>query len=119
MAAFDYAIPKATADRLLARFGQQGTLRRPTTSGTAYNPTQGAPVDHAAIFAVLDFDNREVDGSRVLAADKKVLLAKGALAIEPATSDLLLIGGVPHSIIRVQPLAPGGTVILYEIQARR
>lgn len=119
MSAFDYSRSKATADRLLARFGQAGTLRRPTSSGTSYNPTQGAPDDHACTFAVLDYANAEVDGSRVLATDKKALLAKGALTIEPKTSDKLLIGRVSHSIVRVEPLAPGGITVMWTLQCRR
>jgi hypothetical protein len=39
MTAFDYAESKADADELIEEFGQTGTLRRTTTSGTSYNPT--------------------------------------------------------------------------------
>lgn len=116
---FDYARSKATADRLLTRFGQAATLRRPTTSGTAYNPTQGTPTDYTATVVVTDFSNREIDGTRVLATDKKALMAKASLAIEPTTSDKLLIGGVAHSIVRVETLSPGGTTLAWTLQCRR
>jgi hypothetical protein len=120
MAAFDYARPKATADRLIARYGQSATLRRPTSSGTAYNPTEGEPDDHPVTVVVTDYSNREIDGTRVLATDKKVLLAVDDLAITPTPADKLLIGGVSHSIVSpVRPLAPGGTVLYYELQVRR
>lgn len=119
-AAFDYSRPKASADHLLARYGQTGILRRPTTSGPAYKPTGGAPDDHAATFAVLDYSNRQIDGARILATDKLVYLAKGSLTIEPAPNkDLLVIGGVEHKIVAVKPLSPAGTVILWELQCRR
>jgi hypothetical protein len=117
--AFDYAEAKADADEMIAEFGQTGKLRRPTTTGPAYDPTEGSPSDKACTFVVLGYTNREIDGSRVLASDKKVLLAKGSLAIEPTTSDKLLIGGVVHSIVDVSPLSPGGTVVFYEMQVRR
>lgn len=119
MTTFDYTRSRATADRLIARFGQAGTLSRPTKSGTPYNPTPGAPDDHPCTFVVLEYAQGEIDGSRVLETDKKVMLCKGALAIEPATSDKLLVGGVSHSIMDVRPLSPGGTVVLFEIQVRR
>lgn len=116
---FDYGRSKATADRLVSKFGQSATLRRPTSSGTAYNPTPGQPDDHPVTVVVLDYDRREIDGTRILATDRKVLLAVGNLAIEPATSDKAVIGGVEHSIIDIQPLNPGGLVILYQLQVRR
>jgi hypothetical protein len=116
---FDYARSKATADRLISRFGQTATLRRPTVSGTAYNPSAGTPTDYSATVVVLDYDRREIDGTRILAADRKVLLAAGTLAIEPVTSDKAVIGGIEHSIIDVAPLNPGGTVLLYQLQVRR
>lgn len=119
MTAFDYAKSKATADRLLARFGQTGTIQRPTAAGAAYNPTPGAPGTHACTFAVLDYTDREVDGERVKRTDKKVLLAKASLAIEPGTSDKLVIGGVAHNIEAVKPLSPAGTVVMYELQVRK
>ena len=116
---FDYSRSRATADRLLTRFGQAATLKRPTSSGPAYAPVEGTPTSYAVTVVVQDFANREIDGTRILTGDKKVMVAKGSLAIEPATSDTLVIGGVDHAIVEVRPLNPGGSVILYEVQARR
>jgi len=105
---------------MIAEFGQNAVLRRPTTTGPANNPVAGAPVDYNVKIVVLEFSRGEVDGTRVLVTDKKVLLAKGALTIDPLTSDKLLIGGIPHTIVPpLEPLSPGGTVVMWTIQARR
>tara|TARA_R110002051_G_scaffold230715_1_gene292710 strand:+ start:755 stop:1123 length:369 start_codon:yes stop_codon:yes gene_type:complete len=120
--AFNYARPKATADRLLTRFGQLGAVRRPgTPTGPDYDPTPGVDVDHAARFAVLDYEASEIDGSRVLATDKKVILAVGSLTITPALDDKLVEadGTVYRIIPPLKPLSPAGTVVLFEIQCRR
>jgi len=118
--AFDYARSRSSADRLIANFGQTGTIERPTAStGPAYDPTPGTPASHAVTFAVTDYRNQEIDGVRVLATDKKVLLAKAGLSIEPTTSDKLLIGGVSHSIVRIEPLSPAGTVVMWTLQVRK
>lgn len=119
MTAFDYARTKATADRLIARFGQSGTLRRPVTTGDDYDPTEGTPTDYAVTFVVEDYKNDEIDGTRILKTDKKVLLARKALSVEPTTSDLIAVGGIFHAIIHVKPLSPGGTVLTWEVQVRR
>lgn len=119
MTSFDYSRSQQTANRLIDRFGSTATLKRPNTSGTAYNPTEGTPTSYTVTVVVQDYRNAEIDGTRVLAGDKKVMMAKGSLAIEPATSDKLVIGGAEHAIVEVRPLNPGGTVILWELQARR
>ena len=116
---FGYARLKSTADRLIASAGQAATLRRPTSTGTAFNPTPGAPVDYAVRVVVEAYRIREVDGTRIRADDLKVLMAKGSLAVEPLTTDRLLIGGVEHAIMDVRPTSPGGAVVMFEIQARR
>lgn len=120
MSAFDYAETKADADELIAEFGQSGYVRRPTSSGPAHNPTAGAPANHAATFAVIDYSAREVDGSRILATDKRALLAVGSLTITPATTDLLVEADAQvYKIVRVGTIKPAGTVVLYDLQVRR
>ncbi len=118
---FDYARAKATADRLIQRFGQTGQLRKAgTPSGPAYNPTPGADVNHACRFAIVSFDQREIDGTRILATDKKAILAKGSLTVEPLPGDRLVdAAGVVYSVVDVMPLNPAGTVVMYELQVRR
>lgn len=119
---FNYGRTKLTADRLISKFGADGSIRRVgAPTGPSYDPIPGQPVDHPCRFVVLDYSNDEVDGTRILATDKKVLLAVGDLTITPTTSDLLVDG--PSSSYKIipplKPLSPAGTVILYEVQARR
>ena len=115
----DYLADRADADELIDEFGQSGLLRRPVTSGPDHDPIEEDPDDHPAVFAVLDYTNSEIDGTRVLATDKKVYLSVAALSIGPTSSDQLVVGGISHAIIRVKPLAPSGTVVLWELQVRR
>lgn len=115
----EYLIDRADADELIDEFGQDGVLRRPLMSGPDHDPVEEEPDDHPAVFAVLDYSSREIDGTRVLATDKKAYLSVGALTIEPTLSDQLVVGGISHAIIRVKPLAPSGTVVLWELQVRK
>lgn len=119
MAGFDYGRSAAQANRMIARFGQPAVLERPTKSGPAYNPTIGTPGEHAVTVVVTGYDAKDIDGTRILATDKKVLLAKGNMTITPTLSDLLKIGGEPHRIIDIRTLAPGGQVVLWTLQCRR
>lgn len=120
MTAFDYARAKATADRLLARFGQEGSIKRPTTTGPDYDPVPGTPETYPATFAVMDYATNQIDGSRILANDRRVIMAKGGLTIEPLPSDRLVQADASeYAIVSVKPMSPAGAVVYYEIQARR
>lgn len=116
---FNYAGMKATADRLIAKFGQAATLRRPNVTGPSHNPVVAAPTDYPVTLVVEDYRLDQIDGVRVLQTDRKVLLAKGSLTVEPTASDQLVIGGAVYAIVMIRPTNPGGISVLYEIQARR
>jgi hypothetical protein len=116
---FNYPRAKATADRLLAKFGQAATLRRPNSTGPAYAPTDASPTDYPITVVVEAYAFRDIDGTRIRRDDLKVRIARGTLTVEPTTNDQLLIGGATYAVIDVRPENPGGTVLMYEAQARR
>lgn len=118
MAGFDYARARATAERLIAKFGQAGAIRRIVASGPSYDPTL-TPVDHPCKLVDLDIDERTIDGTLVMRGDRMVYLSTEGLGITPELSDKVLIGGVEHAIKNVLPLAPGGTVVFWQLQARK
>lgn len=119
---YDYGRAKAAADRLLEKFGQLGKVRRTgAPTGPEYDPTPGVDVDHDAFMAVLDYDDSLINGTRILATDKYVILAVGDLPISLALDDKLVEADetVYKIIPPLKPLSPAGTVVMYEIQARR
>lgn len=121
MTQFDYSRSLASATRMIARYGKAGFIRRPgAVTGPAYDPTIGEPTDHPARFVVTDYATKDIDGTRVLATDKKVMVSVGSLTIAPTTSDRLVdAGGIVYNIEAVNPVEPGDTVLLYWIQARK
>jgi hypothetical protein len=91
MATFDYSRPLATANRLIARFGQKGSVRRPgVSSGTAYSPHFAAPVSEPADFVIQGYSSKEIDGTRIRAMDMKALVAPGTLSRDPTPEDKLV-----------------------------
>jgi hypothetical protein len=116
--AFDYARAQATAERLIANFGQAATLTKTANTSTAYNPTRTA-TPYACTVAVLDFRNSEIDGTLIKQGDKKVYVSTRGLAVVPAVHDTITIANEVHAILAVMPLAPAGTVVYWEVQARR
>lgn len=118
MAGFDYDKSRATAERLIAKFGQQGSLRRIVNSGPGYDPIQ-AGEDFACMLVDLDHSQAHVGDTLIERGDRMVYLSTAGLSITPTLADRLLIGGVEHAIVDIQPLSPGGTVVFWQLQVRR
>jgi hypothetical protein len=122
MTAFDYSRAQASADRLLKRFGQAGYLRPFTVAGPVpYNPSKRQGPDVAATFAVISYDAREIDGTRILATDKKALVSASGLAEAPTVKHRLVLsdGKTDYAIVDVQPIPPAETVVAWQLQVRR
>ena len=119
MAAFNYARPRATAERLVTRFGMAMVLIR-TTVGE-YDPSTGeletTAAEYDATGVKLDYEQKDIDGTLVKEGDQRVLMAP-SLAISPQTNDQLEIGTVTWTVVASRPLNPAGTLLLHEVQIR-
>lgn len=118
MRTVDYSRPRASAERLIKRYGRLAQIRRATRSGRAYDPVI-VTTDYSCRIAEDSYEFEQIDGTRIRAADRRFYLSTEGLAIEPAESDQLVIGGVVHEVVKVAPLSPGDVVVFWEIQARR
>lgn len=119
--AFNYTAAEATAHRLIANFGQAATLRlMTTTGGSAFDPTSGTQTttNYSVTLVETDYTRAEIAGGLVERGDKKLLLSTDGLTVTPALSDKIVMNSVVYAIIDIKPINPGGTVLLYEIQAR-
>lgn len=118
MSEFDYARTRATAERLIKRFGQVVTLTQTANSGTAYNPSQ-TETDHSCYGAVLAYAENEIDGTLIKNTDKQVYLSTEGLSVTPAVADKITVDGISHEIINLMPLSPAGTVVFWKVQIRK
>lgn len=119
MTGFNYARARATAERLIKRFGARGSVLKKVASGTAYDPSMTIQ-EHGAFFAVMSYENRQIDGTRILATDKLIYLSTEGLAIDVTAADQLRdAGGAVYSVIKATPLAPAGVVVFWEVQGRQ
>ncbi|MGV1756097.1 hypothetical protein ACQZ6F_08715 [Rhizobium sp. A22-96] len=118
MDAFDYGKARATAERLIAKFGQKASLRRIVNSGPDYDPLQTSE-DFACSLVDLDHSEAHVGDTLIQRGDRMVYLSTEGLPITPTLADKLLIGGAEHAIVDLQPLSPGGTVVFWQLQVRR
>lgn len=114
---FDYADAVATAIELIADFGQTGAIRRTVNSGDPWNPTQ-TDTDYTVTLVVIDYENKDVDGTLIRQTDRHVLVSPDGLTVEPTTADSVVVDGATLAIINVKPLNPAGTLVMYDLQCR-
>ncbi len=106
------------------------TLRRTTTG--AYDPDTGAfaagsSVDYPVVgliqarslYQTGSVGQNFFNGTLVQTDDQFIMLAASGLVIDPASGDLLIIGGVTFTIVTMIPVRPGGVDLMYRVLARK
>lgn len=114
----------ASAAKLLAKFGQDITLRKPA-SGSSYDTatgtvtTGGPAVDTVRKGAVFDFKDgvMAASGGLIQNGDKRLLL-DSSLPV-PKAEDIVILAGVLWSVKGVKEVNPAGTPVIYELHLRR
>jgi hypothetical protein len=122
VASFDYGRSRATADRLIRKFGMQGVLRRATTSPTDRPvwvlivdelPRDQAsqlanPTDRNVIMSAVGLDDMQPDNEQ----DQLVTF------VQPPTNPPVEKEVLPFTC-PVKKIAPAGITVLYEFTVRR
>lgn len=110
---------QATATKLIDRYGYGTQLERDgAPTGPPHNPQPGQPTRHDCKVVELEYSLTDRDTTLVQQGDKLGLIST-AVDIVPGKDDRLLLGGQLYHLIDLQPLSPGGQVLLYEFHARR
>ena len=120
MARLDYSGLRATASRLIDRFGQDCILRRTAVTGPDFAQTRTVR-DHPIVAVDLHRNVTDAGGSRQAPDDASLVtrsvrtLFVAAGDVVPTRSDEVVIGGEVTQIDAVRPLTPGGTAVLFEV----
>lgn len=105
---------------LLNEFGQAVTVRNITTG--SYDPATGAAAettsDTAAYGALFDYAERYIDGTTIIAGDRRLLLQAEGITT-PTSNSRIIIGSQTWQVIRVKETNPAGTAVLLELQLRK
>lgn len=114
-----YAEMAATALELLREFGTSVTLKR--TTGASTDPvtgvvTAGTADDQTTTGLLTPFPDRLIDGTRILASDRKLILSP---EVRPLMTDKPVIGGQQWSIVQIDTIEPTDTPVVYMVQVRR
>lgn len=110
----------ATGQRLIAEKGREVTLRtKSTTVADADAPwdANGSATTATISAVILDYQDREIDGTLVQRRDRKALVSPldAASIVE---GDEIVDGGQRYAIVSVRPVKPGATNYLWKLQLR-
>jgi hypothetical protein len=119
-----YAKMQATANRLLKGKGQAITLSRQTAG--AYNPATGTAAvtvtTQTAYGAMFEYGDKNIDGVLIQEGDKQLLLSAlnsaGTALVAPQLNDTVTINTVVYTVVRIKPLSPAGTTVLFDCNIR-
>lgn len=111
-----YARLNATARRLIRQYGKDATLVRLVESGPAHDPTVSeTEFTVQAVETGYSLVNR--DETLVQVGDKLGIISTEGEA--PQFDDKIELDGERYNLADLQPLNPGGTVLLFEFKARK
>lgn len=113
-----YARMQATAQRLIAKYGQAGTVTRIAPP----DPVNGGdPVEttYPVTLVPMAYDARNIDGTVIKTGDVQIYIAAVELAIVPTVGDLVTAGGEGYRIVNADPNNYDGvTNVVFIVQGR-
>lgn len=118
---FDYAQAAQDADELIREFGQAGTiLSTPERDIWDDTPPAAAATDCTVVVLPIESGQTgyDVAGTLIKAGDVQILCSVVGLEKAPTTTDRVVTANGTFNIVRVNPLAPAGVAVLYDIVGR-
>jgi hypothetical protein len=117
-----YTRHRATADRLLTRYGGAATLVQ-EAEGETYDVETGTYIrdpdlEYATQFIATAYDETLHEGFLVMPGDVLGIMAVPTSNPTPKPADKLKLSGVVHLIIGIKTVQPAATVLQYAVQAR-
>ncbi|WP_416066100.1 hypothetical protein ACK9YZ_07035 [Rhizobium sp. ZK1] len=98
-----YTRLQATAQRLITKYGQAGTIRRITPSDPVTGG-DGTTRDYPCRLFPAGYDRRYVDGTNILASDKQLYIGSIGIGVSPKVGDVAIgADGTEYHIVHDDP----------------
>ena len=120
--AFDYpTIRDEVVIPQLADKGKPGQISAnlPATGAEPYESQIDGESLHDVTVLQKQFQKADNRGTLVEMGDVLYLVSTDGVTIDPALADRIIVAGITYQIVRIDPLVPGPTVMLWEIHARK
>ena len=118
----DYAAIQSKAALKIADFGSSMTVR--VTARGSYNATSDSYTESYTDYSTYglrrDYSNQELGNTLIKANDVEFMISDADLpALRQDDNISIVDGDSTWYPVRIKPLKPGGTILLYKIQAAR
>ena len=107
---------QARIERLIHRIGKPAAIVRIVTTGPAYDPVTEEQA-FAITLAETGYTLENRADTLVQTGDRVGVIATDG-EVEPKLADKVEIDGTRYSFVDLQPVNPGGTMLMYRFQAR-
>ena len=113
-----YVRLQATAQRLIAKFGQAGVVTRLTPP----DPILGGepvPTSYPATLVPMAYEARYIDGTVIRTGDMQIYISAVGLPIEPTVGDIVAANGTDYAIVNGDPNKYDGvTNVVFVVHGR-
>ncbi|WP_322885482.1 hypothetical protein U8C32_09265 [Sinorhizobium medicae] len=113
-----YARLQATAQRLIAKYGRAGAVKRVTPPDPVYG---GEPVvtSYPATLVPMAYEARYVDGTVIQTGDMQIYISAVGLPIEPTVGDVVTANSSDYAIVAGDPNKYDGiTPVVFIVHGR-
>ncbi|WP_018009950.1 hypothetical protein [Sinorhizobium medicae] len=113
-----YARLQATAQCLIAKYGQAGAVKRVTSPDPVYG---GEPVvtSYPATLVPMAYEARYIDGTVIQNGDMQIYISAVGLSIEPTVGDIVTANGADYTIVSGDPNKYDGiTPVVFIVHGR-
>ena len=109
-----------TATELMKSLGDETYVTITRKSGGTFDPVAGTNTGAttsilSAVGVVTRVDSRLIDGTRIKATDKMILLDKD---VTPGYTDLITFAGLDHTVVQIDELNHAGITQLWKVVCR-
>jgi len=120
--AIDQTAMAATALRLITDNGKSFTLRNKSEGSydPATNAITGSSNTDETIYGIMtSYKKFQIDDQNIKIGDKKLLVAASGITGNVDQDSIIIEGSDQWSVVHVEEISPGSTVIIYQLQVRR
>lgn len=116
-----YTDLRSTSADLIDKYGTSISVERDTEG--SYDPATGTAAETSTTFTsaavISSFKKSDIDGTNVLLGDLMLLVKASSGGWEPTRKDKVTIDGQEYFVVNFNPIKPGGTDVIYEVQIRK
>jgi hypothetical protein len=108
------------AERLIRDYGKIALIvTKGANTGTPFNPVYAPETKDEVYFVETAYSMTDRNSSLVEVGDKMGLISTETGAVPKKSINSIEIDGIEYQLLDVQPLSPGGVVMLYKVHARK